>query len=140
VTSASPLREDALRGTRVLVVDDDSDLRLLLRQVFDAAGAIVETADSAPAALAAFPTFKPDLLVSDIGMPEEDGYSLIRRVRALPASEGAAVPAIALTAYVSQADRAKALGAGFSVHVGKPVNPRNLLSIASNLVASPASA
>ena len=131
-------RVDALKGVRVLVVDDDRDARSLLHDVFTGVGASVETASSARAAFTAFRTFKPDLLVSDIGMPDEDGYSLIRRIRALPASEGSTVPAIALSAYVRRDDQSKALRAGFTAHVGKPVDPADLVTAASNLVALPA--
>jgi CheY-like chemotaxis protein len=128
---------DALHNVRVLVVDDDGDARALLREVFLAAGAVVETASSAPSAFTTFRTFRPDLLVSDIGMPGEDGYSLIRRIRALPLADGGSVPAIALTAYVRQDDQSAAVDAGFTMHVGKPVDPGDLLTTASRLLGQP---
>ncbi len=125
-----------LAGLRVLVVDDDADANELVTDILTGAGAIAESADSAPAALEALPRFRPHLLLSDIGMPGEDGYSLIRRVRALSAAEGGAIPAIALTAYSRREDRTKALAAGFTTHIGKPVRPADLVAALTNLAAS----
>src|SRR5271155_6109011 len=89
----------ALHGARVLVVDDDADTREVLTAVLELSGALVSTAESAAEAMRAFERDPPRLLISDIGLPDEDGFSLLRRVRALPASRGGTIPAIALTGY-----------------------------------------
>jgi CheY-like chemotaxis protein len=113
---------DRLDGLRVLVVDDEYDTREMLKAGLGQCGAEVATAGSAAEALAEISKSPPDVLVSDIGMPEEDGYSLIRNVRVLPAERGGRVPAIALTAYARAEDRMEALRAGFQMHV--PKRPR----------------
>ncbi|HLV65318.1 MAG TPA: ATP-binding protein [Polyangiaceae bacterium] len=125
----------SLNGLRLLVVDDDPDARELLKMVLTHAGAEVETAGSASEGLLALQRFRPHVLVSDIGMPEEDGYSFITRARALAPSQGGGIPSIALTAYTRAEDRTKALAAGFTTHVGKPVNPDDLISAVANLSA-----
>ena len=113
----------ALRGVRVLVVDDEHDTREVLSVMLARYGAEVHTAGSAAEALEAFCQWKPDVLVSDIGMPEEDGYALIEKIRALPQEDGAEAPAIALTAFASAQDKERALAAGFQRHLAKPVEP-----------------
>jgi PAS domain S-box-containing protein len=123
-----------LARRRIVVVDDEEDNREVLKVMLEEYGAHVVTAASASEALRAVREGRPDLLVSDIGMPGEDGYRLISQVRALPAEEGGAVPAVALTAYARVEDRTRALTAGFNMHVAKPVEPTELLSILSNLV------
>jgi len=117
-----------LTGLRILVVDDEEDARDLIGTVLREAGAVVETSHSATEGLAAFKRFRPDILVSDIGMAGEDGFSLVRRVRSLGASEGGNVPALALTAFARAEDDAQALAAGFTKHVGKPVAPDLLVA------------
>ncbi|HEX7672318.1 MAG TPA: ATP-binding protein [Polyangiaceae bacterium] len=117
-----------LAGVRILVVDDEADARDLLATVLTQAGAAVKTAPSAAAGYEAFLSVPPDVLVSDIGMPGEDGFTFIRRIRALSPTAGGAVPAIALTAFAREEDRARALAAGFTTHLGKPVNPETLAS------------
>ena len=114
-------------------VDDEADARELLRRVLESRGAKVFTAASASQALDLVTKEKPDVLVSDIGMPEEDGYSLIRRVRALEPERGGGVPAIALTAYARAEDRMKAITAGFQMHLSKPVETAELLTMVSSL-------
>jgi CheY-like chemotaxis protein len=109
-------------------VEDDPDARELVIAILEDAGAVVGSAASAAAGFDAVRTFHPELLVSDIGMPDEDGYSLIRRVRALSVAEGGSIPSIALTAYTRAEDRAKALGAGFSLHMAKPIRPTDLIN------------
>jgi CheY-like chemotaxis protein len=94
----------------------------------------VTTVGSAAAALLALREGSFDVLVSDVGMPDEDGYSLIRKVRALPASQGGRVPAVALTAYASVTDRTRALMAGFHAHAVKPIEPQELIVVIANLV------
>jgi PAS domain S-box-containing protein len=129
--------ESALDALRVLVVDDDEDARDLIFTLLAGAGAVVETAASASAAFDAVGRFRPDVIVSDIGMPEEDGHSLLRRLVAL-AEPGRAIPAIALTAYTRAEDRKKALAAGFTAHLGKPVAPDDLVAAVAKLGARPA--
>ncbi len=132
LAAASPFRPE-LVGLRVLVVDDEPDARDLVRAILAGQGARVETAASAAEGFAAFVRFQPDVLVSDIGMPGEDGYSLVRRVRALPADEGGRTPAVALTAFTRAVDRTQALGAGFHAHVAKPVDPSDLTRVIASL-------
>jgi PAS domain S-box-containing protein len=124
-----------LAERRILVVDDEEDNREVLKMMLEAHGAHVLTATSAAEALQAVREHRPELLVSDIGMPGEDGYQLITRVRALPAEEGGGVPAVALTAYARVEDRARALMAGFNMHVPKPVEPAELLALLTNLLS-----
>ncbi|HEX8636006.1 MAG TPA: ATP-binding protein [Pyrinomonadaceae bacterium] len=123
----------SLKGLRVLVVDDEPDTRLLLRTVLERCDSEVTTAGSAGEALAAFSKSKPDILISDIGMPGEDGYEFIVKLRAAEAGSGGRVPAIALTAYARVEDRVRALNAGFQVHVPKPIEPIELLAVVASL-------
>jgi CheY-like chemotaxis protein len=125
---------DALKGVEILVVEDDDDARMLLAEVLEHYGAVVRTADSARAAFAIVETQRVDVLVSDIGMPDEDGYSLMLRVRELPANRGGRVPAIALTAYARQEDAAHAIRVGFQRHLPKPVDPAALVASVVDLV------
>jgi len=121
-----------LEGLHVLVVDDDPDTREMLGELFERCKANVTAVSSAAEALAAVRKRVPDLLLSDIGMPGEDGFSLISKVRALPRDAGGAVPAVALTAYARVEDRARALHAGFDNHLTKPVEPVELLAVAAS--------
>jgi CheY-like chemotaxis protein len=116
-----------LDGLRILVVDDEPDARELLVSMLSHCKADVRAAGSAEEAVELLRRERPDLLVSDIGMPETDGYGLIQRVRSLPDAV-ALTPAIALTAYARAEDRTKALLAGFSMHVAKPIEPAELLA------------
>ena len=122
-----------LDGLRVLVVDDEEDTRVLLRMVLERCGASVTAVSSAQEALAALKQSRPDVLVSDLGMPEEDGYSLIKKVRALSAEDGGQTPAAALTAYARVEDRLKVLNSGFQIHIPKPVEPIELVTVVANL-------
>jgi PAS domain S-box-containing protein len=126
--------DGALHAARVVVVDDEDDSRELASIVLARAGADVRTAASASEAFAAVRAFKPHVLVSDIAMPEEDGYSLLRRVKALDALEGGGIPAVALTAYASESDRAKALATGFCAHIAKPLQPEALVTAVANVL------
>jgi PAS domain S-box-containing protein len=128
-----PSDSEPLSGVRILVVDDEEDARDVLRDLLTDAGAMVDTADSAASGFAAVRRLKPDMLISDIGMPGEDGFSLVRRVRGLDADEGGSTPAIALTAYTRDQDRADALEAGFTAHVSKPVNTDALVATVAHL-------
>jgi CheY-like chemotaxis protein len=116
------LRFAELRGRRVLVVDDDADTREMLAVILESSGAVVATAESAAEALAACQAARPDVLISDIGLPGEDGFSLMRRLRALPAALGGDVPAIAMTGYDSDADKLQAARDGFCERLTKPVS------------------
>jgi signal transduction histidine kinase/ActR/RegA family two-component response regulator len=125
----------ALDGIRVLAVDDEADARLLLTAVLEQCGAEVRTCGSAAEALAVLAEWQPDVLVSDIGMPGEDGYTLIRKVRALEPEHGGRVPAVALTAYARVEDRLQALSAGYNMHVPKPVEPAELAVVIASMIA-----
>jgi CheY-like chemotaxis protein len=122
-----------LDGLRVLTVDDDRDALGLMATILGRAGAKVESCASARAAFAAFQDRRPDVLISDIEMPDEDGYSLIKRIRALDPDRGGRIPAIALTAYGRREDRLKAVSSGYSMHVPKPVDPAELTTIVASL-------
>lgn len=122
-----------LTGVRVLVVDDEADACELLQTILNQYGAKVRVAGSMREALEVFRQWRPDVLVSDIGMPGEDGYELIRQIRALPSSEGGGVPAAALTAYARSEDRLKALISGFQMHIAKPVEPAELVTVVASL-------
>ena len=124
-----------LAGIRVLLVDDDTDFLESLDVGLQNHGAQVVCAASAKAALAAMDEALPDVVVSDLGMPEEDGYALIRDLRARPADQGGTIPAIALTAYVAEHDRDRSLAAGFQLHLGKPMDPGLLVQAIADVVA-----
>jgi CheY-like chemotaxis protein len=118
----------SLDGLRILVVDDQPDARELLALVLEQRGATVLAAASAPEAFEILRVQRPDIVVSDVGLPGEDGYSLARRIRALDAEAGGRTPLVALTAYTRGEDRARALEAGFTDHVSKPVETRQLFT------------
>ncbi|HEX2645312.1 MAG TPA: ATP-binding protein [Thermoanaerobaculia bacterium] len=126
----------SLAGVRVLAVDDDADARYLLTNVLEKCGAKVRTCSSVREALAALEEEMPDILISDIGMPEESGYDLIKEFRAREAERGQRVPAVALTAYARVEDRLQALMAGYNMHVPKPVEPTELVVVIASLVPS----
>ncbi|HKO41702.1 MAG TPA: response regulator [Pyrinomonadaceae bacterium] len=122
-----------LEGLRIVVVDDEADARELVRAILTRCGGEVNCCESAAEAMKAIREWKPDLLVSDIGMPNEDGYSLIKKVRKLR-SKRSKLPAVALTAYATKEDKARALETGFQMHVAKPIEPETLvMSIASTV-------
>jgi signal transduction histidine kinase/CheY-like chemotaxis protein len=124
-----------LDGLRILVVDDEADVRELITYILEACGTEVLAAASADEAIAALTRSSTaiDVLISDIGMPDEDGYTLLRRVRALKPENGGKIPAIALTAYARTEDRRTALLAGFQCHIAKPVEPAELIAVVANL-------
>jgi CheY-like chemotaxis protein/nitrogen-specific signal transduction histidine kinase len=130
-----------LAGVRALVVDDEDDARVLIETVLRQYGADVAAVSSAAEAYALItttpPRDRPDVMVTDIGMPGEDGYSLIRRVREWERERGAYIPAVALTAYGRVEDRMRALSAGFQMHVAKPVEPAELAVVIMSLVRRP---
>lgn len=116
-----------LEGVRVVIVDDDPDARELLSTVLKQRQAVVFVAERAAEALELVRQEHPDVLVSDIAMPEEDGYMLISKVRSLPEEEGGRTPALAVTAYAARSDRQRALEAGFDGHIAKPVDVDRLV-------------
>ena len=123
-----------LKGVRVLVVDDEADARELMRMVLRTAGAEVSAAASADEALEQIACWQPDLLVSDIGLPGDDGYVLIQKLRAQEATGGRAIPALAVTAYARAEDRTRALAAGFQRHVAKPLEPADFVAAIASLL------
>ena len=125
----------SLRGVRVLAVDDQAETREVLRALFETAGAEARVVASARQALDALKAERWDVLVSDIDMPECDGYGLIEQVRALDPLRGVPLPAVALTAYARTQDRVRAITAGFDIHVAKPVEPVELLAVIASLAA-----
>jgi PAS domain S-box-containing protein len=122
-----------LKGLRVLIVDDEDDARTLVATILDDCGCKVSSARNVGEALRKISEELPDVLVSDIGMPNEDGYELIRRVRALPRERGGDIPAAALTAYARPEDRRRMLNAGYSIHLSKPVEPAELVAVVATL-------
>jgi signal transduction histidine kinase/CheY-like chemotaxis protein len=124
----------SLQGLKVLVVDDEVDTRELISEVLKDCGAEVITSRSAAEALVALEQDKPDILISDLGMPDEDGYSLISKIRALPAERGGQIPAAALTAYARAEDRMRVLRSGFQFHLPKPVDSAELVTVVASLV------
>lgn len=122
-----------LTGLRVLVVDDELDARQLLTRILRACHAEVSTAASVPEAIEAVHRDKPQVLISDLGMPGQDGYELIRAIRALPAAQGKDLPALALSAFARSEDRRRAMLAGFQTHVAKPVEPAELIAVVASL-------
>ncbi|NMG20264.1 hypothetical protein DP116_12665 [Brasilonema bromeliae SPC951] len=141
----SPNTSD-LSGIRILVVDDEADSRQFIAFILEQANAIVTTVGSGIDALQAFSQSIPDIVVSDIGMPEMDGYMLMRQIRALPVEQGGQVPAIALTAYAAELDQQRAIrmiasalcaiAAGFLHHIAKPIDPDVVLAIVVNTILS----
>jgi signal transduction histidine kinase/ActR/RegA family two-component response regulator len=139
-SAAAPSTEvrRALAGLRILICEDDADSRELLQAVLAGQGARVVVAAAASEAIEHLREFRPDVLVSDIGLPLVDGYALMRQVRCLSADEGGCTPAIALTAYAGSEDVRKALSAGYQLHVAKPVDPTELATRVANLAGRPA--
>lgn len=131
----APHRVAALQNLRIMVVEDEPDARELLLVVLRQQGAEVLSTSSVQAALETIVTFQPDILISDIGMPGEDGYSLLRQVRTLPQYQSVEnLPALALTAYAHPEDRERALAAGFQGHLAKPVDPTELVEVIQCMV------
>ena len=117
----------------VLVVDDEADARDVLATLLESWNVLVSTASSAQEALEKVIKERPDIVISDIGMPAEDGCQLLRNIRRLPPAEGGRTPAIALTAYARAEERSKSLVAGFNLHLAKPVEPAELLDALASL-------
>jgi PAS domain S-box-containing protein len=123
----------SLAGLRILVVDDEVDARSLLTTMLERCGAQVVAVGSAREGLESVESWKPDVLIADIGMPVEDGYGLIKKVRALPKERGGHIPALALTAYARTEDRVRALSEGYQVHLAKPVDRFELAAVITSL-------
>jgi len=134
------LPRDLLRGVRVLVVDDGGDAREALVGLLERYGALVRPVASVTEAMTALALEVPDILISDIGMPGEDGYELIRRVRLLPAEGGGRLPSIAVSAYATDEHRRKVISSGFQRHLEKPVSPGELVSEVARLAVSSSAA
>jgi CheY-like chemotaxis protein len=133
-TNLMPLTGDiSLDGIRVLAVDDDPDTRELLSTILMKAGADVRMAASAAEAVEILQDWLPDVLISDIEMPGEDGYQLIHQIRALEPERGGRIPAAALIAYTRVEDRMRVLSAGFQLHVPKPIEPAELATVIASL-------
>ncbi|MDZ8024482.1 MAG: response regulator [Nostoc sp. DedQUE11] len=126
-----------LAGLKVLVVDDEADTRNFLSFMFEDYGAVATAVASVDEALAVLEQAKPDILISDIGMSEQDGYTLIRKLRSLEPEKGGRIPAIALTAYTRDEDRLQALAAGFQQHLPKPIDPTKLIGVVVNVLKLP---
>jgi len=122
-----------LDGLRVLIVDDEEDARELVSVMLTKSGAAMKCASSSSEAIEIIASWRPDVLIADIGMPVEDGYGLIKRVRALPRESGGQTPALALTAYARTEDRVRALSAGYQVHLSKPVDRVELAAVVASL-------
>ena len=122
-----------LAGVKVIVVDDEADAIGLVKRMMEECGATVEACGSGSECLACVPTFRPDVLITDIGMPDMDGYTLIGKLRALSPEQGGRTPAVALTAFARSEDRRQAMLAGFDMHVAKPVEPGEVVAVVSRL-------
>jgi signal transduction histidine kinase/ActR/RegA family two-component response regulator len=122
-----------LTGARILVIDDEREVRDLVEAILADAGAIVATAGTVGEALGAIERFRPEVIVSDVSMPDGDGYALIRRIRSHGAARGGHVPAVALTTHARSEDRIRALAAGYNTHVTKPVEPGELVAVVASL-------
>jgi CheY-like chemotaxis protein len=125
-----------LDGVRVLLVEDNPDTLDMLRFIFDEAGAEVIPATSVDDALDALERFRPDALVSDIAMPDRDGYDLIHEIRSREPERGGKIPAVAVTAYARAEDRVRVLAAGFQMHIAKPIDPDELIAVVASLTGN----
>jgi signal transduction histidine kinase/response regulator RpfG family c-di-GMP phosphodiesterase len=131
--SSSLAQSEVLGGLRILIVDDEADTRELVQEVLVRQGAEVRVSESAAEALRTLAVWNPDLLISDIGMPVEDGYELIKQVRRFDAEHHGQIPAVALTAYVGAEDHRRALAAGYQTHLAKPIVPKALIEIVARV-------
>ncbi|QLE51396.1 response regulator [Nostoc sp. C057] len=134
---SSSVASTPLAGLKVLVVDDEADTRNLLSFMFEEYGAIATAVASVDEALAVLEQAKADILISDIGMSEQDGYTLIRKLRSLEPEKGGCMPAIALTAYTREEDRLEALSAGFQQYLSKPIDPTKLIAMVASVLKLP---
>jgi PAS domain S-box-containing protein len=123
----------SIKGTKILVVDDEPDARQLMSAILEQCGAEIKVAENAAQALSLIDEYRPDILISDIGMPETDGFELIKKIREKEKGSGKRLPAVALTAFARAEDRLKALSAGYNMHIPKPVEPTELIVVIANL-------
>ncbi len=135
MSTSGDYKSPVLDGIKVLVVDDEPDARELIKIVLEECYAEVVTAASTHEALEVLKREQPHVLVSDIGMPQEDGYQFIRKVRTLDPKRGGMIPAVALTAYARAEDRKRALLSGYQMHISKPVEPSGLIAVVSSLTS-----
>ncbi len=126
-----------LRGLRVLIVEDDCDLRSLHTATMRQYGAEAKDAASVAEAIDILLAFRPHVIISDLGMPVEDGFVLIRRIRELAPDQGGTTPAVAVTAYSGSSDRVRALAAGYQRYMSKPFDPEELVAVVASLVDQP---
>ena len=126
---------DEIKNLRILLVDDEPDTRTMLEYIFTSCGAQTKSAASTAEALEILETNELDILISDIGMPERDGYELIKKIRELAPEKGGRIPAVALTAYARVQDRLRILSSGFQMHVTKPIEPAELLTVVASLAS-----
>jgi CheY-like chemotaxis protein len=124
-----------LTGVRIVLVDDEPDARDVVARVLSRAGAVTCSAGTVREALAAVTRERPDVIVSDIAMPDEDGYDLIRKLRELSPTHGGTIPALALTAYAREEDRLRCITCGFQAHLPKPVDPNDLVALVAHLAS-----
>lgn len=127
---------DSLRGVHILVVDDEEDCRALLAAILGYCGALVTAVGSAQEGLGVMALIRPDAIVADLLMVEEDGFSLVRRVRALKPDDGGMVPAVAVSALAAETDRDRARAAGFDAYLTKPLDPWELCRTISALLST----
>jgi CheY-like chemotaxis protein len=132
----SARRDSSLDGVRVLLIDDHPTVRQVITRLLETWGASVTAVPGVSEALEAFGRERPSVVLSDIQMPGEDGYALIRKIRALPADRGGQIPAAALTGLTGDHDRARMLRAGFQYHLAKPVDARQLVEVVATLAAN----
>ena len=130
----SPIEPGILAGIRVLALDDQPDARELVKAALEEYGAHVVTAESADAALAFLARELPNVIVSDIGMPNKDGFHFIKALRTLSPERGGSIPAVDLTAFARSEDRIHALQVGYQMHIHKPVEPNELVAVVASLV------
>ncbi len=133
VSSPQSPSPNLLTGLRVLVVDDEADVRQWITTVLEECGAEITAVSSTGEVLEALEELQPDVLISDIGMPNEDGYALMRKIRELEPELGGRIPAVALTGYARVEDYKQALAAGFQLHVAKPVRAAELIAVVASL-------
>jgi CheY-like chemotaxis protein len=133
IAAAFDCAAPTLSGIKVLIVDDEPDTRNLLKRFLQDCGAKADTCSSVDEALRLIGEVNPDVILSDIGMPERDGYDFARTLRSLPPDKGGTIPAVALTAFARSDDRTRAMMAGFDVHVAKPVEPNELRAVVARL-------
>ncbi|HJQ25830.1 MAG TPA: ATP-binding protein [Blastocatellia bacterium] len=137
LSALQPETLPSLEGVRVLVVDDEPDALLLLSEMLSQCGASVRMAASSEEAFSEMRMWEPNVIVSDIGLPKEDGYAFMRRVRSWTQTTGAWIPAVALTAFARAEDRMRALASGYQIHVPKPVEPAELVTVIASLIERP---